>query len=134
MNDTAEFLAAFGEAVKAAGGRPRSSPAALVDEWLGFVQACEQGYSEDIDEFHNDRSVRGLLEQLLNDPGLGRFPQLSWVRTAVAAADERYRAVLIPVDMWPHQTWWERSLPRLAGEELAAEFLEQYGVAVEIVE
>ncbi|GAB3831968.1 hypothetical protein [Kribbella italica] len=130
----AEFLRAFDSAVVAAGGRRRCSPTTLVGGWREFVRECEDGYLDDIEEFHFDLSVRGLIEKLRRDPELLRFRELDWVWAEISAVDVRYRALLVPKGGTYPQSWWKAGIPRKAGPELAAEFLTLYGVRVEVVD
>ncbi len=129
----AEFLQAFGKAVLAAGGR-RRLPTSLVGSWGEFVLECEDGYLDDIEEFHCDLSVRRLIEKVRRDPELLRFRELDWVWAEISVIDERYRALLVPKGDGDPEPWWEAGIPRKAGPELAAGFLGLYGVRVEVVE
>jgi hypothetical protein len=130
----AEFLRAFDRALAAAGSRVPGGPTGVIERWGGFVRECEEGYLEDIEEFHFDLSVRQLIETLRRDPELLRFRELDWVWVEIAAMDERYRALLLPKGAVHPGPWWEAGIPRKAGPEVAADFLELYGVRVEVVE
>ncbi|WP_405060286.1 hypothetical protein OG474_01240 [Kribbella sp. NBC_01505] len=125
--DTREFLAAFREAAS-------GTPTGLIAAWTSFVDQAEAGYSDNIYEFRNDLSVRGRIEKLLGSAELQGFEQMGWVRAEIAEVDERYRALLIEVDGPAGRGWWEAGVPRVAGAELAADFAEQYGIEVAVIE
>jgi hypothetical protein len=127
------FLEAFEELVGASGWRRIPSPSELLQQWEAFVEACEEGYDDNIHEFENDRSVRDLWGRILHDPTLRRFPELDDLREAVERIDERYRRlsrddVLLGRDGDP---WWRRRVPRQVGDELADDLAERYGIEPE---
>lgn len=134
VTDTREFLEAFRDTARSLGSWRLLTPTDVVGSWQGFVEQCEEGYADNIYEFHNDLSVRGLITKLLESPGLRDYEQMSWVREQIAAIDDRYRALLLEPDVRPGHPWWEARVPRVAGEELAADFKARYGVNVDVVD
>jgi hypothetical protein len=134
VTDAREFLEAFREAARSLGSWRLLTPTEVVGSWRGFVEQCEEGYADSIFEFHNDLSVRTLIMKLLEHPALLDYEQMGWVREEVAAIDDRYGALLLDSDLRPGRPWWEARVPRIAGEELAADFKERYGVNVDIVD
>lgn len=132
--DTAAFLESFRNLTESKGwGRPLS-PARLIEQWDTFVGSCEEGYSESIEEFWNDRDIRRILEAVIKDSTLAEFDQISWVRAEVSAIDERYRTLLTDHDVRSSANWWEVRIPRFAGRELADDFKAHYQVDVEVRE
>ncbi|GAB1692717.1 hypothetical protein [Krasilnikovia sp. M28-CT-15] len=45
----------------------------FVDAWPSYVDQCSRGYDMNIYEYENDLSVRGMIDQLLNNEDLARF-------------------------------------------------------------
>ncbi|GAB3953375.1 hypothetical protein GCM10029976_093430 [Kribbella albertanoniae] len=134
MSDTREFLAEFGAVAQSAGSRRLVTPTVVIGSWRLFVELCEEGYGDNIEEFDHDLSVRRLIDRILQSPMLQGFEQMDWVRAEIEALDARYRALLIDLDRGDERGWWERGIPRLAGPELAGDFAERYGVGVEVVD
>ncbi|WP_433159649.1 hypothetical protein [Kribbella sp. CA-247076] len=110
------------------------TPTDVVGSWRDFVEQCEAGYADNIYEFDNDLSVRSLVMKLLDSPVLSNFEQMRWVREEVAAVDERYRALLLDTEVRPGRPWWEARVPRIACEELAADFKASYDVEIAVAE
>jgi hypothetical protein len=106
-------------------------PEVLLASWRQFVESCEQGYADNWFEFSNDRWVRRAIEILLCDVGLSAYPEWDEWAQAVADLDARYRAILIPLPGEPGP-WWESSVPRIAGRDLAEDVLLYYGVHLEV--
>ncbi|MEU5961294.1 hypothetical protein ABZ777_08790 [Micromonospora parva] len=128
--DDREFVERFAEVT---GGR---RPTGYVQGWEQFVELCEAGYHDNLDEYWFDLSVRDAIERVLTDERLLGFPQMGWVRERVEAADERFRAVLSdqPMPGRTERQWWEAYVPAWAGPEFAAELRGTYGVHVEVRE
>lgn len=128
--DDREFVERFAEVARGA------RPTGLVEGWEQFVEFCEEGYHDVLDEYWFDLSVRHAIETALTDERMRGFPQMGWFREQVGAVDERFRAVLSEQRMpgrgeWP---WWEAYAPAWAGPELAAELWDTYGIHVEVRE
>ncbi|MGW3854628.1 hypothetical protein [Micromonospora arida] len=125
-----EFVERFAEVT---GGR---RPTSYVEGWEQFIQFCEEGYDDNLDEYWFDLSIRNAIERLLTDERLSGFPQMEWVRERIEAADERFRAVLSeqPTPGRSERSWWEAYLPAWVGPELAAELRDTYGIRVEVRE
>jgi hypothetical protein len=134
VTDTPEFLGAFRETARSLGSWRLLTPTDVVGSWKGFVEQCKEGYADNIYEFHNDLSVRSLIMKLLEHPAPRDYGQMGWVREEVAAIDDRYRVLLLDSDVRPGRPWWEASVPRIAGEELAADIKERYGVNIDVVD
>jgi len=104
----------------------------FVDAWSSFVAQCSRGYDMNIYEYENDLSVRGMIERLLSNEDLARFPEFANFSDRVAEIDAEFRALLQEgVEIRDSGTpWWERGVPRMAGAELAKDFSQMFGVAV----
>jgi hypothetical protein len=133
MTDTREFLRAFRDTARSLGSWRLLSPTDVVGSWRGFVGQCEQGYPDNIYEFHNDLAVRNLIMKVLDSPQLRLYSQMEWVRDEIGEIDRRYKALLLEDEVRPGRPWWEARIPRLAGEELAEDFASRYGVTVTVV-
>ena len=86
----------------------------FIEAWQSFVTECARGYSMSSYEFENDRSVRGMIEELLGDERIARIRQYAEFRRSIDATDTRYRA-LLQADIHvarPDAPWWERGVPR----------------------
>ncbi|GAB4105204.1 hypothetical protein AB0C50_04070 [Micromonospora taraxaci] len=130
MTDDRQFVERFAEVT---GGR---RPTGLVEGWEQVVGFCEEGYDDNLDEYWFDLSIRHTIDRMLTDERLSGFPQMGWVRERVAAADERFRAVLseqrIPARR--EMPWWEAYVPAWAGPVLAAELRDTYDIRIEVRE
>jgi hypothetical protein len=132
VDDTAEFLEQYRKFMDGRGrGRP-VSPTEVIGRWESFVGDCEDGYGDNIDEFHNDLSVRGLIAEMLRSPELAKYGQMGWVRAAIEAIDARYRALLLDQEVRPGASWWKAKVPRFAGRELADDFRSWYQLEIEV--
>jgi hypothetical protein len=109
-------------------------PTTLIEAWDQFVEFCEAGYGDILDEFTFDRWVRQQIEVVLQDEGLREFEQMRWVEEQVQEIDERYRALLLDQILFPDLPWWGATFPRYAGPRMAAELLSTYGLTVEVRE
>jgi hypothetical protein len=130
MADSSEFLERFEERVGASGWRTLPSPSALVDQWRNFVETCAEGYASTIYEYENERSVRDLLETLIHDSTLRRYPELESLRDAVNEIDRRFRAecredaAIGRADA----PWWQRCVPRSVQGEFAEDLKSMFGI------
>jgi hypothetical protein len=108
---------------------------ALVEEWAQVVRECEAGYGWNVYEYHNDLSVRDTIARRLADPATP-VEDRTELATRAAEVDARFQALLQPeVEVGPvDDPWWHRGVLRYAGEELAAELREWFGVKVEVRE
>ncbi|MGW2623290.1 hypothetical protein [Micromonospora taraxaci] len=130
MTDDRQFVERFAEVT---GGR---RPTGLVEGWEQVVEFCEEGYDDVLDEYWFDLSIRHTIDTMLTDERLSGFPQMGWVRERVAAADERFRAVLSEQRMPARREmpWWEAYVPAWAGPVLAAELRDTYDIRIEVRE
>src|SRR5215211_2190422 len=107
LND-AEFVEAFSQFVRRGGRWRNYEPSALVGQWSDFVASCVEGFQgEAAEDYFNELTSRGELEKAINAPELAYFPQMDLVRRAVSAADERFRAILLPdaFPKFPESKW-----------------------------
>ena len=112
------------------GGGP--SPASLVDDWAGFVEACRGGYQWPIEEYDNEIGVRDRIEALAESPA-GLDPHL---QARVRELDRAFESLLqtAPAIRAQYDRWWRRGILRAAGAEYAADIRNQYGFDVRPVE
>jgi hypothetical protein len=87
-------------------------PHELLRGWECVVTASEHEQIEDPDGFSDDLQIRDAIQRVLdampsNDPHVVTFA------ADCAAFDERFRALLAPVDSSSSEPWWRASLPRL---------------------
>ncbi|SFE57402.1 hypothetical protein SAMN04487819_1175 [Actinopolyspora alba] len=105
-------------------------------KWEQFVADCERGYPYDREDYFNDRTFRGSIEDVLNAPVLQDFSEMVVFRTRVEIIDARFRPLLIP-DVFPkfgEEEWWLRGLVRYARRKLVSEVWESFGVEIAEVE
>src|SRR5882757_2769272 len=82
---TAEFLERF---AAVAGDWRMKLPTTVIEAWGQFVESCEAGYRDILDEFTFDRWVRHQIEKVPQDQGLREFDQMRWVEEQVREIDE----------------------------------------------
>jgi hypothetical protein len=131
MTTPKEFVERFRAVVAARGWCGVSSPFDLIDRWEQMVEHVADGYDDNIYEYRNDLSVRGRIEDLLQDESLKDVEQMKWVRAQVSEIDARFRSLVRPEPVRGNSPWWEAHLPASAGAELAADIKEAYGVSIE---
>jgi hypothetical protein len=110
------------------------SPASLLRDWSLFVEECEKGYSDNIYEYYNDIRVREWIELILSAPELQQFPELKEFASNVLPIDKRFQALFLPDVSLPKSFWWEKWIPRYAGQELRDDFAGLYGIEIELLE
>lgn len=117
---TADFVAAFEDAVAQRRRRGPYTPTGILGVWEQLVEVVEAGYEDNVYEYDNDLAIRDLIEQLLQLPVLAEFSESGWFREGVAALDDRMRSELTtePIRL-PGRQWWRSHLPVKAGVELA---------------
>jgi hypothetical protein len=104
--------------------------------WSDLVEQCRQGYAFGLDEYDNDLGARDLLQLVFGDPA-GAADETAQARARVREVDERFRALLRPDVTVPDNPdpdrWWRSGVPARAGEELAADFADRYGIDVTVI-
>jgi hypothetical protein len=132
---TTGFLDTFREFLGRHGRPADLSPWGVVEAWEQLVDDALEGYHGNIYEWSNDLSGRDLLEEAFHDPALARYEPVPLMRERVAAADERFRAALLPgVDVGTaDEPWWHRGVLAAAGEEYAEDVERRYGIEVRVV-
>lgn len=131
MTSPKEFVERFRAIVAARGWRRVTSPFDLIDRWAQVVEHVADGYDDNIYEYLNDLSVRGIIEDLLQDESLRDVEQMKWVRAQVSEIDARFRSLVLPESVRDDSPWWEAHLPAYAGAELVADIKDVYGVSIE---
>ena len=132
----ADFVEAFSRFVRRRGRWRNCEPSALVGQWSDLVASCVEGFKGNaVEDYFNELTSRSDLEAAMNASELARFPQMELVRRAVLAADERFRAILLPdaFPKFPKSEWWLRGVVRYSGPQLAEDLRRDYGVVVDVV-
>ncbi|GAB2796554.1 hypothetical protein [Amycolatopsis magusensis] len=133
MTHIAQVPERFAEVVADFGWRTAPGPEQLAGQWEQVVDLVEAGYEDNIYEYHNDLTVRGLIDRLLTDEELRGDERLDGFRARIAQVDTRLRNLLTSAPV--HDIagpWWETRVPVYAGEELAKDLRDRYGVDVEV--
>lgn len=133
-SDPLPFLQAVDAVLATFKSHRKVSPARLLDQWREFVGNSAEGYRWPIEEFLNERSVRDVIEGLLNDPVVMSFTEGHEWAERVREADERYHALLVQIPGRESQRWWASGVPSKAGPELAEDIANLYHVNIEIVD
>jgi hypothetical protein len=98
------------------------------------VDDCQEGYSASLFEYWEDVSVRRFLQAVITSPGVAEMPDARWFLDEVAEIDLRLKSVLEGgFEIHGGWGWWDRSIPRFAGEEMARDVRDQYGFEMEVV-
>ncbi|MBA8826923.1 polyhydroxyalkanoate synthesis regulator phasin [Saccharopolyspora lacisalsi] len=112
----------------------KQSPDQLLHEWNYLVEACEDGYDDNVHEYHFDLQVRHGIFEVLADEQLAAMPEMTAFRERVEVLDKRLKAVMLsdpalPLASFP---WWEAYPLRYGCEEIAKEYYEGYGISIEV--
>jgi hypothetical protein len=129
------FVELFNAVLKSLGRRHPRTPGQALEVWSDFVDDCEEGYSASLFEYWNDLWIRRFLQSLLDSPDIRRAPDAAWFIDEVEKTDLRFKSLIS--DGYPVPGgwgWWERALPRHAGEDMARDVREQYGFEMETAE
>jgi hypothetical protein len=99
--------------------RPFWTLTGMVRAWRDVSEVIDRGYQLTIDDYTNELSVRGLLDEVLAVIPTGSVRD--WVERDVQVGDERYRKVThdvaLPIFGGPDAPWWYRRVPnRITGE------------------
>jgi hypothetical protein len=100
-------LTAVGKVMERFSPRRRMSPAQLLSYWQQFVEMALGGYRASWYDFDNERRVRDVIQAVLDDAEVRRFPEADeWARV-VEDVDRRYQEILVPIANQPNdQPWW----------------------------
>jgi hypothetical protein len=115
--------------------RRKLSSEELVGGWNSFIVQCSKGYPLGIYEFENDRYVRTMIHEVLSAPDLVDDSALAEFSGKISDLDDKFRNLLQPGVLVGNDgdSWWNRGVPSLAGSELASDFNDIYGLAVDVV-
>ncbi|HLL67055.1 MAG TPA: hypothetical protein VK453_15330 [Micromonosporaceae bacterium] len=135
MTDEVSFVHLFREAAATSSNRSWL-PGDLIEAWDQFVTFCADGYHDNIYEYTNDLHVRDTIEAVLRNEPLRERSEMVWFQEQVEQVDIRFRALLQEHQLVgpPERPWWRRHPPKYAGAELAADYLADHGVHVEVRE
>jgi hypothetical protein len=111
--------------------------AGLLESWERTVEAVGRGYPYGLDDYLNDLDGRQLIADAW---GAASDLERARIEARLTAADEKLRGLtkLQPRCLWgadvatyhgwsSEANWWYWSVPRLPGEELAADLESQSG-------
>lgn len=110
------------------------TPGQLVAMWRFFVDDVEDGYTLGIDEYEHDLRIREVIARVLADPVLNEMDELGWVRAEIAEIDDKFRTLQSDSAVHPGllRPWWWARYPRRAGEALARDVRDMYGIETEV--
>ncbi|WP_434572513.1 hypothetical protein J3P88_26275 [Pseudomonas sp. Z3-6] len=107
----------------------------LIQKWRFFIEECQEGYDWDYSEYRNELRVRGLIEELLNDPRISNADALGHLFSEVSRLDEKFKFLLQSgVSVLEGGHWWEQGVLIRAGGEYCHYMKSAYGIYVESVE
>jgi len=115
-------------------GRPRPLSASdLLECWGAFVEQCEAGYGDVIEEYDNDLSIRDAIAVVVEDPALQRAAGFRWFFDGVTAIDRDFKALLQDgvAIKGEDRPWWQRGVLRHAGRAYVEDIKSLYGIDVE---
>ena len=130
----AEIDQIISELARSNGWRGLQSRAQFEAAWESFVDQCFKGYEMSIYEFENDRSVRAMIQILLDQDSIQEAWGFEEFKNSISRIDSRFRGILqggVQVNA-PSAPWWERGVPEYAGSELSEDFMNIFGVQVRI--
>ncbi|MGW7461205.1 hypothetical protein [Streptomyces sp. NPDC054797] len=128
------FLDRYRAVLERSGRRGPTTPSRAIEMWEEFVEDCRDGYEATLFEYWDEISIRRFLQSLLDDPAGRATPEIKWFAAEVHRIDDEFRKVIrggfsVPGD----RSWWESTLPRLGGEEIARNVKDLYGFEMETV-
>lgn len=107
----------------------------LLEEWIAFVDECEECYSWDVSEYDHEIAVRDRLASILEAPELQRYDEHRELRQRVGRVDTRFQSLLIPGIALPaKRSWWRAGVLQRAGSDYAQFFRDAHGIEVEVCE
>ncbi|MFE1943100.1 hypothetical protein [Streptomyces massasporeus] len=116
-----------------AGRRQASTPFGVLELWETFVNDCREGYDGTLYEYRDQLSVRRFLQSVLDDPVIRGTPENEWFAAEVTRIDAKFRALLDAGQSVPGGTaWWDRRIPGLAGDDMAGNVRNHFGIELDI--
>lgn len=122
----------FDRRVRAVVGGGVESADELLSHWEHVVEACEFGYDDRLDEYQRELRTRAAIAAVLRDERACLLSDVAEFRGRVAAADERFRALLMSEPVLPadEHPWWRAHLPRYARKQFVEDCERRYGVRI----
>lgn len=128
------FLDRYRAVLERSGRRGPATPFRAIEVWEEFVEECRDGYEATLFEYWDEISIRRFLQSLLDDPVARETPEIQWFTAEVHRIDEEFRQVVLGGFTVPgDRNWWESTLPRRAGVEIARNVRELYGFEMETI-
>lgn len=132
MTGNRAFRVVFTEFIVVSGRWRDTAPEELLARWNKLVTECENCYVGDVEEYFNDLTSRDAIERAMRDEDLSRYPEMADFKEHVARIDARFHS-LLRSDAFPRlpvKDWWARGIVRSAGQRLADELRDRYGVVI----
>ncbi|MEV6576892.1 hypothetical protein AB0M92_01845 [Streptomyces sp. NPDC051582] len=129
------FLDRYQAVLERSGRRGPTTPFRAIETWADFVEDCQDGYEATLFEYWDEISIRRFLQSLLDDPVVRETPEIQWFAADVHRIDDEFKQVILGGFAVPgdRKWWWESTLPREAGEEMARNVKDLYGFEMETV-
>jgi hypothetical protein len=107
----------------------------FVQAWRSFIGVCARGYDMNIYEYENDLSIRSGIQLMLDDERVRNTIGFVDLSTRIAEIDAEFRELLQDgVEVGNSgDPWWKRGVLKEAGAELAADFMEMFGIYIQVV-
>ncbi|MGW7455162.1 hypothetical protein, partial [Streptomyces sp. NPDC054787] len=122
------FLDRYRVILERSGRRGPATPFRALEAWQEFVEDCSDGYEATLFEYWDEISIRRFLQSLLDDPVASATSEMQWFSAEVRRIDDDFRQVILGGFTIPgKERWWESTLPRLGGEEIARNVRDVYG-------
>ncbi|WP_405678835.1 hypothetical protein OG239_26705 [Streptomyces sp. NBC_00868] len=126
------FLDRYVAVLERSGRRGPTTPFRAIEMWDDFVEDCRDGYEATLFEYWDEISIRRFLQSLLDDPVARETPEIQWFAAEVHRIDDAFRQIVQGGFNVPgERSWWESTLPRRAGEEMARNVRDLYGFEME---
>jgi len=107
-----------------------------IGEWESVAEAVNIGWFDDISEWDDYISSRTALHIVSRIRSLQNHPLMKEFKDRLAAADERFKEVIVPGSPLPRhwlfrKHWWERSVPLRGTRMLVDNVKAMYGLEIE---
>lgn len=107
--------------------RKFSSYLKVIEAWDSFVQDCESGYEMNLYEYDNDLSIRGLIQKILSESALKKYPLYFDFKTQIDVIDARLKAMFSTKNFRiEKKTWWEQGVLENAGDAYKVDISSRY--------
>ncbi|KAA5835055.1 hypothetical protein F1721_09655 [Saccharopolyspora hirsuta] len=110
-------------------------PGPLLVAWESLVEQCECGYGDNFDELMQDFQNRQRIDIVLEDEDLDAHADMARFRECVKSLDDRFKRLQLDEPVFPLEKypWWESYPLRIGKKGLAEDYLDMFGIRIEIV-